>query len=128
MELTLIGCIIVFLVSWIFLRKEDVSSDSGDKESLDVWEEKLKDDFLLNVKEVELFSKTTKRMACTHQLRPYSITGQRTLILKNLDELIVDSEKYLVMWKREGGGTKGHAIGSLIENLKKKRIFFKSYC
>ena len=49
-------------------------------------------------------------------------------IATKLEFLQSDLEDYLEIWKKTGGGTTGHAIGSMLEGVKKKTEFFKSYC
>ena len=49
-------------------------------------------------------------------------------ILNNFQILEDKLNEYLSVWKLEGGGTTGHAIGSTIEQTKKIRRFFKDYC
>ena len=36
--------------------------------------------------------------------------------------------KDLEIWKKSGGGTTGHAIGSMIDRIKEKTVFFKNNC
>ncbi|MFL0079342.1 hypothetical protein [Tenacibaculum maritimum] len=49
-------------------------------------------------------------------------------ILKQLENLQIDLNGYLENWKKTGGGTKGYAIGSIIEGIKRKTDFFKISC
>ena len=49
-------------------------------------------------------------------------------IIDKLEGLTYDLEEYLKEWKKTGGGTRGHAIGSMIEGIRKKTKFFKDYC
>ena len=49
-------------------------------------------------------------------------------ITKKLESLQTDLEDYLAIWKKSGGGTTGHAIGSMIARIKEKTDFFKRYC
>lgn len=37
-------------------------------------------------------------------------------------------EDYLEVWKKTGGGTTGHAIGSMISTIQEKRVFFENKC
>ena len=51
---------------------------------------------------------------------------------KDIDQqfgiLISQIEIHLNEWKKTGGGTKGHAIGSVIEKLKELKEFYKNNC
>lgn len=49
-------------------------------------------------------------------------------IVNKLESLQTDLDEYLEFWKKNGGGTTGHAIGSMIESIKNKTDFFKKYC
>lgn len=49
-------------------------------------------------------------------------------ILEQLENLQIDLNNYLQNWKKTGGGTRGHAIGSMIESIAKKTDFFKRCC
>ena len=49
-------------------------------------------------------------------------------ITNKLESLQSDLEDYLEIWKKTGGGTTGHAIGSMIVRIKEKIVFFKNYC
>ena len=49
-------------------------------------------------------------------------------IINKLESLQIDLEEYLEIWKKTGGGTTGHAIGSMIARIKEKTEFFKKYC
>ena len=49
-------------------------------------------------------------------------------IMTKLEILHRDLEDYLELWKRTGGGTTGHAIGSMIARIQEKRVFFENYC
>ena len=49
-------------------------------------------------------------------------------IIAKLESLETDLEEYFKIWKKSGGGTTGHAIGSMINGLKEKTNFFKKYC
>lgn len=49
-------------------------------------------------------------------------------ILEQLETLQVDLNNYLQNWRKTGGGTRGHAIGSMFEGIKKKTDFFKKMC
>ena len=49
-------------------------------------------------------------------------------IEKEFDTLIDKVEVYLTEWKKERGGTTGHAIGSVIEKLKTLKEFYKNNC
>ena len=49
-------------------------------------------------------------------------------IVEQLEILQIDLNNYLQNWKKTGGGTRGHAIGSMIESIKKKTEFFKQSC
>lgn len=48
-----------------------------------------------------------------------------TVKLKSIQS---DLEDYLELWKKTGGGTTGHAIGSMIYRIEEKTVFFKNYC
>jgi hypothetical protein len=49
-------------------------------------------------------------------------------IATKLELLQSDLEDYLEIWKKTGGGTTGHAIGSMIARIQEKRVFFENYC
>lgn len=49
-------------------------------------------------------------------------------IVAKLESLQSDLEEYLEIWKKTGGGTSGHAIGSLIKSVKKNKDFFQNRC
>jgi hypothetical protein len=49
-------------------------------------------------------------------------------IINKLESLQTDLDEYLEIWKKNGGGTTGHAIGSMIESIKKKTDFFRQFC
>lgn len=49
-------------------------------------------------------------------------------IIEKLEILQADLDEYLELWKKTGGGTTGHAIGSMIARIKEKTDFFKKYC
>lgn len=49
-------------------------------------------------------------------------------ITKKLESLQSDLENYLEIWRKSGGGTTGHAIGSMIATIKGKIVFFKNKC
>ena len=49
-------------------------------------------------------------------------------ITTKLESLHSDLKDYLEIWKKTGGGTTGHAIGSMIKRVKEKTVFFKNYC
>jgi hypothetical protein len=49
-------------------------------------------------------------------------------IATKLESLQLDLEDYLEILKKTGGGTTGHAIGSMIGRIKEKTVFFKNYC
>jgi hypothetical protein len=53
---------------------------------------------------------------------------QKEKVLKLWSELIMEVELYFTTWYKYGGGTTGHAIGSVFERLKQSRKFFKSVC
>ncbi|WP_431156756.1 hypothetical protein [Winogradskyella poriferorum] len=55
-------------------------------------------------------------------------TEKKEEILNKLYSLQLDLEEYLTIWKKTGGGTTGHAIGSVISAIKEKADFFKSNC
>lgn len=45
-----------------------------------------------------------------------------------LDVLNQEMSAYLEAWKKTGGGTKGHAIGSMKHRFLEFTKFFKNYC
>ena len=49
-------------------------------------------------------------------------------IMTKLELLHSDLEDYLELWKKTGGGTTGHAIGSMIAMIQERRVFFESKC
>ena len=49
-------------------------------------------------------------------------------IATKLELLQSDLEDYLEIWKKTGGGTTGHAIGSVIARIQEKRVFFTAKC
>ena len=49
-------------------------------------------------------------------------------ILNELDILHFKLNEYLRIWKKCGGGTTGHAIGSTIKRTKELKEFIKNYC
>ena len=49
-------------------------------------------------------------------------------IVEQLEILRIDLNNYLQNQRKTGGGTRGHAIGSMIESIKKKTEFFKQSC
>ena len=49
-------------------------------------------------------------------------------IVSQLESLQIELNEYLQIWRKSGGGTTGHAIGSMIESIKKKTEFFKNCC
>jgi hypothetical protein len=53
---------------------------------------------------------------------------KRKLIIEKLENLNIELEEYLQIWRKDGGGTTGHAIGSMINNIKVKTEFFKNKC
>ena len=53
---------------------------------------------------------------------------KKELILKKLEDINLDLTEYLEIWKKQGGGTTGHAIGRMISRIKEKTEFFKNYC
>ena len=53
---------------------------------------------------------------------------QKEKVLRLWGELIMEVELYFAAWCREGGGTKGQAIGCAFKRLQEKREFFKKYC
>ena len=52
---------------------------------------------------------------------------KKEIIIK-LESLQNDLDEYLEIWKKNGGGTTGHAIGSMISSIKKNKEFFKQFC
>jgi hypothetical protein len=53
---------------------------------------------------------------------------QKEKVLKLWSELIMEVELYFTTWYKYGGGTTGHAIGSVYARLKEYRKFFMSKC
>jgi hypothetical protein len=49
-------------------------------------------------------------------------------IVTKLELLQRDLQDYLEIWKRTGGGTTGHAIGSVIARIQEQKLFFKNKC
>lgn len=49
-------------------------------------------------------------------------------IIEKLEIINAELEEYLEIWKKQGGGTTGHAIGSMIKRMKEKTEFFKNKC
>lgn len=49
-------------------------------------------------------------------------------IIDQLEKLNESLNAYLTNWKKNGGGTNGHAIGSAIKNNEKLKKFFNAYC
>lgn len=49
-------------------------------------------------------------------------------ILENFENVFEHLNKYLFFWKKTGGGTTGHAIGSAIYKTKEINNFFKKHC
>lgn len=53
---------------------------------------------------------------------------KRKRVLICLDVLNHEMNEYLEAWKKTGGGTKGHAIGSMKNRFLEFTKFFKNYC
>lgn len=53
---------------------------------------------------------------------------KKKIIIDKLEVVNKELEEYLEIWKRQGGGTTGHAIGIVIKRMKEKTEFFKNYC
>ena len=53
--------------------------------------------------------------------------SKQEIILK-LEVIQKDLDRYLAEWKKTGGGTRGHAIGSMMARVKEYKEFFKNYC
>lgn len=53
---------------------------------------------------------------------------KKELIILKLEEIQFELGEYLDLWRKTGGGTTGHAIGSMIKQIEEKTIFFKNYC
>lgn len=53
---------------------------------------------------------------------------KKKLIIEKLEDINIDLIEYLEIWKKQGGGTAGHAIGSMIARIKEKTEFFEKYC
>ena len=51
---------------------------------------------------------------------------QKNKVIKAFETLIQEMEDYLVIWKKTGGGTTGHFIGSMIANLKSLKEKWKN--
>jgi hypothetical protein len=49
-------------------------------------------------------------------------------IIDQFEKLNESLNAYLTNWKKNGGGTTGHAIGSAIKNTEKLKKFFNAYC
>ncbi len=54
--------------------------------------------------------------------------NNRKDIEEHFDILIYKIELHLENWKKTGGGTIGHAIGSVVEKLKTLKEFYKNNC
>lgn len=53
---------------------------------------------------------------------------KKKIIIDKLEGINKELEEYLEIWKKQGGGTTGHAIGSMIKRIREKTDFFKNYC
>lgn len=53
---------------------------------------------------------------------------KKKIIIDKLEDINKELEEYLEIWKKQGGGTTGHAIGSMIKRIREKTDFFKNYC
>ena len=53
---------------------------------------------------------------------------KKKLIIDKLEDINIELEEYLEIWKKDGGGTTGFAIGSMIKRMKEKKEFFKNHC
>ena len=51
---------------------------------------------------------------------------QKNKVIKAFDTLIQEMEIYFKIWKKQGGGTTGHLIGSTIAKLKSSRELWKN--
>jgi hypothetical protein len=51
---------------------------------------------------------------------------QKNKVIKAFDTLIQEIEIYFNIWKKQGGGTTGHLIGSMIAKLKSSREMWKN--
>lgn len=49
-------------------------------------------------------------------------------ILKLMEGLCQSLDDYLILWKKSGGGTTGHAIGSTLKRIVEVKKFFENYC
>lgn len=49
-------------------------------------------------------------------------------IIAKLESLQSDLEDYLEIWKKTGGGTTGHIIGSMMSSIEEQTEFFKNRC
>lgn len=66
------------------------------------------------------------RIAEQEKRKKLSISKEEIdLKLKQLEE---DLHQYLLKWKKEGGGTRGHAIGSMLKRMNELKKFFQNYC
>ena len=53
---------------------------------------------------------------------------QKVKVIRLWEELIMEVELYFSAWCREGGGTRGQAIGCAFNKLGKLKTFFRKYC
>ena len=54
------------------------------------------------------------------------MSEQKNKVIKAFDTLIQEMEIYFNIWKKQGGGTTGHLIGSMIAKLKSSREMWKN--
>lgn len=52
----------------------------------------------------------------------------REVVWNQFEELEFSLEQHFGKWKIEGGGTTGHAIGSLRKRIAEMKLFFRNYC
>ena len=55
-------------------------------------------------------------------------SDKKEQIINSLEQLEKDFDEYFQLWKKCGGGTTGHAIGSAIKRVHELREFTKAYC
>ena len=56
------------------------------------------------------------------------MSNHKEEINKGFDELIEKIKLHLEDWKKKGGGTTGHSIGSVIERVKELKEYYKNNC
>jgi hypothetical protein len=68
-----------------------------------------------------LGAKKTKQVLLPFDKRRVEIIGEFESLENNLIE-------YLDIWKKNDGGTKGHALGSTLKRIRDIKKFFSDYC